>query len=197
MTLQGLLPAPNPNPTLEQYATPASLAADVLYLAHGRGDIEGRRVVDLGCGNGIFALGAMLLGARTATGFESDGGAVAAARENAHHLHLGAEFLQADVATVRGSWDTCIMNPPFGAQRRHADLPFLDAALAISAVTYTLHNAETEPFVADYVQQRGATVGLGQRYKFPIPHRFAFHRKDVKDIEVALLVIEAHDDEGK
>ncbi|MFA7342169.1 MAG: 50S ribosomal protein L11 methyltransferase, partial [Candidatus Methanomethylophilaceae archaeon] len=63
MRLQRLLPMPAPDPALEQYATPASIAADVLFQAYGNGDIADRKVVDLGCGNGIFAIGAWLLGA--------------------------------------------------------------------------------------------------------------------------------------
>src|SRR4030042_577278 len=53
---------------LEQYATPAHIAADMLWEAFTAGDIEGRSVVDLGCGNGVFSIGAKLLGAKDVLG---------------------------------------------------------------------------------------------------------------------------------
>ncbi|HPA98516.1 MAG TPA: 50S ribosomal protein L11 methyltransferase, partial [Methanothrix sp.] len=46
----------------EQYATPATVAAEMLFLAAMHDDLE--TVCDLGCGTGILAIGAALLGAR-------------------------------------------------------------------------------------------------------------------------------------
>ena len=53
-----------PKPELEQYTTPSSLAAELLWQAYIDGNIEGKIVVDLGCGTGILALGAAILGAK-------------------------------------------------------------------------------------------------------------------------------------
>src|SRR3972149_517057 len=39
---------PSPSPRLEQYQTPAAVAADVLFWAAQLGDIQGRKGVDLG-----------------------------------------------------------------------------------------------------------------------------------------------------
>jgi len=43
-----------PVPHFEQYLTPASIAADIIFTAHQFGDIENKTVIDLGCGTGIF-----------------------------------------------------------------------------------------------------------------------------------------------
>lgn len=72
MALQRLSGFSRPNAALEQYQTPAPLAARLLYHALMKGDIEGKHVVDLGCGTGILAIGAALLGAETVTGFDID-----------------------------------------------------------------------------------------------------------------------------
>ena len=48
MTLQRLAGFSRPRPALEQYQTPAPLAARLLYHALMKGDIEGKRVCDLG-----------------------------------------------------------------------------------------------------------------------------------------------------
>jgi len=62
MILQRVGGFPRPQAALEQYQTPAPLAARLLYHALMKGDIEGKQVCDLGCGTGILAIGAALLG---------------------------------------------------------------------------------------------------------------------------------------
>ena len=52
MMLQRLAGFSRPQAALEQYQTPAPLAARLLYHALMKGDIEGKRVCDLGCGTG-------------------------------------------------------------------------------------------------------------------------------------------------
>lgn len=47
----------NPKWDLEQYPTTAHLAAHILYTATMHGDIEEKRVVDLGVGCGILTIG--------------------------------------------------------------------------------------------------------------------------------------------
>ena len=83
----------NPSPEMEQYATPASVAADMLYLAYLRGDL--RVVCDLGTGTGILAIGAALLGAR-AIGVDIDMQALKVARANAARMGVDA-FALSDV----------------------------------------------------------------------------------------------------
>ena len=63
MELERLEGFERPTPRLEQYGTPAPVAARLLHHAAMQGAIEGRRVVDLGCGTGILGCGAALLGA--------------------------------------------------------------------------------------------------------------------------------------
>ncbi|MEI7648496.1 MAG: methyltransferase, partial [Methanomicrobiales archaeon] len=62
MTLQKAAGYAKPRPSLEQYMTPAPLAARMLYHALMKGDIEGKNVCDLGSGTGVLAIGAALLG---------------------------------------------------------------------------------------------------------------------------------------
>ena len=85
-----------------------------------------------------------------------------------------------------GACDTVVMNPPFGAQKAHADRPFIDCALSIAEVTYSIFNAGSIPFVAAYTAQRAeVTEKIGGA--FPIRRTFAFHTKDVQEIGVEIL----------
>jgi len=190
ITLQRLKPLSNRSPKLEQYPTPADIAADVLWEAFGAGHIAGRSVADLGCGNGVFAIGARLLGATAVLGVDIDCGAVGTASENAEALGLDIDLHTADVKDLKGSFDTVLQNPPFGAQTKHADRSFVKKALELAPVAYSLHNDGTEDFVAELVQSLGGRAKPLKKYKFEIPYAFEFHRKATETVSVVLLRFE-------
>lgn len=187
--LQRVTPHTRPRPDLEQYSTPATIAADMLYTAHTFGDVEGREVVDLGCGGGILSIGAALLGAERVTGIDVDPNAIDDARRNVEEAGVKVELLNMDIRDADLKADTVIMNPPFGAQRRNADRPFLETALRIAPRAYSLHNARTLDFLVGMIGAMDATIFFHKSYKFEIPHLFEFHDRKKKDIEVVLLCI--------
>jgi len=185
--LQKVKPHPSPSPTLEQYQTPARIAAEVLHFALGRGDIAGKKVLDAGCGTGIFAIGAKLLGAEEVIALDLDEAALAVAMENARALGVDIGLLTVDIADFPESCDTVIQNPPFGSQKKHADAPFLDRALRIGGTVYTFHNGETEAWVEGRLAALGGDVTDRLRFAFPLPHTFDFHRKESVDVPVTLF----------
>jgi putative methylase len=191
MALQRLSGFPRPQAALEQYQTPAPLAARLLFHALMKGDIKGKRVCDLGCGSGVLAIGAALLGAESVVGVDMDEGALSVAHTNAGLLDTEVRFLAMDLQKGEcrgriGPCDTVVMNPPFGAQKAHADRPFIDCALAVAPVTYSIFNAGSLPFVETYTARRAEiTEKIGG--VFPVKRSFAFHTKDVLEIEVEIL----------
>jgi putative methylase len=183
----------DPSPILEQYQTPASLAARLLYHAALRGDIAGRRVCDLGCGNGILAIGAWLLGASEVMAVDIDLKALRAARENARRTGADLLFLHTDIQDPAtpdriGDYDTVIMNPPFGAQQAHADRPFIDLALSVAPVFYGIFNAGSRGFLVSYLAGRG-TVDEVISGLLPIRRTFAFHTREVREVPVEIMVV--------
>ncbi|MDD1665145.1 MAG: METTL5 family protein [Methanomicrobiales archaeon] len=193
MALEGLEGFGRPDPRIEQYTTPAVLAARLLYHAHLLGDIGGRAVCDLGCGTGVLACGAALLGAERVVGVELDSGALAVAKRNAAHLEAGIELVQGDVrdsALIEdlGSFDTVIMNPPFGAQDPHADRPFVDAALVLAPIVYGIFNTGSIPFLEAFTAGR-AEIEFAIGGIFPLKRTFPFHRRDIVEIEVEIVRI--------
>ncbi len=189
IALELLGPVPEPDASLEQYPTPAAIAADVVFEAYRRGDVEGMKVVDLGCGNGIFAIAAALMGAGASFGFDISEKAVRISRENAVSAGVAASFSVSDVKDVEEGADTVFMNPPFGCQSRNADRPFLDKAMELSECVYSLHKAETADFVTGYCEKRGMNASLCKVYKYDIPHTFEFHRETKRSIEIAVVNI--------
>jgi len=188
ITLQSLEQLPNPKPELEQYSTPASLAAEILYTAFLMGDIENNRIADLGCGTGTFALGAALLGAREAIGIDVDPKAVVISWRNASFLELNnVRFYVVEVSEFREEVDVVFQNPPFGVQKRHADVPFLKKAFSISSVIYTIHKSGNEDFITDLAYKYGWKATNVMRGMIKIPRIFEFHKKRWKEVEVSIF----------
>jgi putative methylase len=177
----------SPSAKLEQYYTPAIVAARLLHFAFLRGDIVGKRVVDLGCGTGVLALGAALLGG-VVTGVDSDDRALEIARTNAKLLDVKVTWQQIDIESFAGSYDTVVMNPPFGAQKRRSDRPFLCKAVAVGQVIYLLHNAVVNGFVRHFVEPHRVTDAIS--VKLPIAHTFKFHKDEVRYVDAIIYRIE-------
>jgi putative methylase len=186
MLLQRLENFSSPLPELEQYSTPAFVAAEMLHIAYMRGDLG--IVCDLGCGTGILAIGAALLGARVVA-IEIDWQALAVAKKNAMKLGTEVDFIRGDIASIQlKGIETVIMNPPFGAQKSSAgDRPFLDKAIKIAKVVYSLHNVGSEDFIKGFVKP--CQVEFVHRISFPLKRSFQFHSKDLRIMPVDLYRI--------
>lgn len=187
----------DPDPAREQYATPADVAAHLVHLAATRGDLG--RVLDLGCGTGMLALGAALAGADRVVGVEVDPGALAVARSNTARLNLDPPVSLAWVRgdanrpPVTGRW-TVLANPPFGAQRgnEHADRAFLAAAARLADVSYTVHNAGSRTFVASFAADNGGRVTAGFAVELDLTRQFAFHTAERATVDAEAYRIEWH-----
>ncbi|MBW9223608.1 METTL5 family protein [Methanothermococcus sp. SCGC AD-155-E23] len=214
IVLDSLDPHPNPKAHLEQYTIGGRLASELLLFA--RGDIEGNFVVDLGCGTGRLAIGAKLLGAGKVLGIDIDRETVECARKNLKKLeripvikNLGVDleevfntvlFLEMDVKDIDRSFIeryledemkvVVIQNPPFGSQKKHADRIFLEKALEIGDVVYTIHNSSTRDFVINYIQEKGRKITHLFETRFRIPRIYTFHSKKYVDIPVDIYRIE-------
>jgi putative methylase len=176
-----------PDVRREQYATPATVAAELLYFAYMNGDLAGS-VVDLGCGTGKLAIGAALLETKKIIGIDSDISALKIAKENAKQFNAQVEWVCCDIRDVCGHFDTVIMNPPFGAQEKGNDRPFLDKALETGTSIYSIHNAGSAGFIKSYIKGRGTIENIIPM-KFPIRHTFKFHTKEIALIDVELYRI--------
>jgi putative methylase len=178
----------DPDAELEQYTTPAGLATDVLFEAFHLDDIAGEFVVDLGTGTGILAIGAALVGAMPVYGFDIDEQAIQQARQAAQRAGASQATFEAMPVEEMAEFDadTVISNPPFGAQQRHADRPFIDAAAEVGDVCWTFHLTETMDWVIDRVESHGGEVTHRLRFAFPIPAMFAFHDEPREEFDVTV-----------
>lgn len=98
-------PFAKPKVELEQYATDDHIAARMIYTAASSwGDIEHRRIVDLGAGCGILALACIFMGAAHVTAVDIDQAALDQCLDNMRELEVeesdGLELMLADVLSL-------------------------------------------------------------------------------------------------
>lgn len=193
MALQDIPPHPDPDPDREQYLTPASIAADLVWNATSQGDVSGLKVLDLGCGTGILSLAAALMGADEVVGVDVDEQAIQVALEQAKRLQVPVRFLTMDVGAFKEKGDTVIMNPPFGAQkahRREGDRLFLEKALEMAPVVYSFHLKKTEEFLEKLVKALNGIITHRFYYSFTLPRTYHFHQDEKREVEVVVLRVE-------
>ena len=184
---------PNPKPKLrwESYNIDAESAAEMVYTAFLHGDIEGKRIADLGCGSGILGIAAMLLGASQAVGVEIDKTALKTAVINAKRMGVKIDLILGDIECIVGRFDTVLMNPPFGTWRRGFDVKFLRKAIEISDVVYSLHK-RSEPvrlFLKREISRLGGKIDWLKEMTITIGRVYPFHRKMRYQVEADLYRI--------
>lgn len=196
-------PFADPRIDLEQYPTPADIAAHVVHLAGLQGDLD-RRVIDLGSGTGLLALGTVLAGAREVIGLEYDEAAVQIARENARRLDFAGE-----VSWIIGDARhaplcpmdpvTVIANPPFGAVdgQTGADRAFLEKASEIAAISYTLHNAGSADFIDSFAADNSGVITHRYRAEFDVHQQFPWHERERETIPVDVFRIDWRSDSAE
>lgn len=189
MAIQKVPKHPNPKVDLEQYSTPATIAADLLWNAYSSGDIADKKVMDLGCGTGIFAIASKLLGAASAIGVDIDKDSIDLASSYCGDV----DFICSDICDLENDFDvdTIFQNPPFGSQKnakKGADLKFISKAIELSPkVLYSFHMASTEEFLISYFEKNDLEITHIFRYNFPIPKIYEFHTRESANVEVIVI----------
>ncbi len=185
----------NPKRRLEQYETPPSIAAHILWNAFMRGDIEGRDVVDLGCGSLRLSIGAHMLGAKRIIAVDIDDEILVQDEEFLEeNKYERIVLIESDIKDlVMGKTNTVVMNPPFGVVRgsRGIDLVFLRKALEIADNIYTIHKYSKglDRLVEEIVEGFGATIVWREVIDFPIPMMYVTHRRKIYRIKTVFYII--------
>ncbi|NLI62421.1 MAG: methyltransferase domain-containing protein [Methanosarcinaceae archaeon] len=203
MILESVSDFKEPDPSLEQYKTPATLSAKLIHMAFMSGDIENKIVYDFGCGTGILAIASALLGAKKVIGFDIDKIAIEDAKKNAKDICESAvagktdiSFIRCDISEIPGfienkkieRADTIVMNPPFGAQKKGNDRPFMKSALESGNIIYSIHNKGSYNFMEKFI--RPARITDSFESEFQIKRTFDFHTKEKMAIPVEIYRIE-------
>ena len=178
-----------PTLRLEQYPVSPEAAAELLYMAgFEHNDLAGR-IIDLGTGTGRLAIGAALMSPAHVVGVDVDARALELARENAKTAGVKVKWVQSTIDELDGTYDTVIMNPPYGTRTAHADTRFLDKAFQLASITYSIHKTSTRTFIGRYINKSRRRIAETRSISMKIPHLFSFHARKWKSIEVDLCRI--------
>eukprot|EP00003_Mantamonas_plastica_P000451 TRINITY_DN1037_c0_g1_i2.p2 TRINITY_DN1037_c0_g1~~TRINITY_DN1037_c0_g1_i2.p2 ORF type:complete len:308 (+),score=92.48 TRINITY_DN1037_c0_g1_i2:66-926(+) len=254
----------------EQYPTGGTLASHMLFdICETYDDIDDKFVLDLGCGCGVLAIGASIMGAGRVIAADIDSEALDIAAQNLvdYELDTDIDLVQFDVVQFlhgktmeemlsemegsftssssnsrrrdnrgkqgrksnkgkgnrkgsksstsdgidfnslildeeqfkeyagksirngmrRKTFDTVIMNPPFGTRNKGIDMLFLQAAFELSKGTvYSLHKSSTREFIRKRATEWGANCDVMAQMNYSLPKSYSFHKEKVKVIEVDL-----------
>jgi putative methylase len=145
--LSKLKDLPSPKVSLEQYTTPVGNVIELLDIANSRGDIRGKIVGDLGCGNGIIGIGALLLGAKKVYFYDIDENALEITEENLRKFDfsiLKYDVIKEGIFSIKNKFDTVLSNPPFGYRSAFQLELFLQKLNEITNRFYIIINKNRE-----------------------------------------------------
>lgn len=170
----------SPNSLLEQWRTPSNIAAEMISSAN----VQGKTVLDLGCGTGVLSIAAKLAEARKVVGVELDESALDTARLNSTALNVDVSWIHDNALSYspRERFDMVIMNPPYGSVVRGIDKKFIEKALTLAPEVFVLLSSYSRKFFQENYQAR-----LLKSFKFPLRNQQIFHQKSIKELEVDLL----------
>ena len=181
----------NPKPDLEQYQTDAEIASIILWQAYMNGDVEDKLIADLGCGNGIFGIGALLLGAKKVYFVDKDKESMTLLKENLSYIEGGEyEIFNLDITQFNHKVDIIIENPPFGVQKIHSDKIFLEKSFEISNKIYSLHKIESKEFIHELAKTHGFSVLGIIDLDFVLKKTMHYHKKANYNVKVGCWIIE-------
>jgi len=181
-----------PKAELEQYPTDSENASFVLWHAYMLHDIENKVIADLGCGTGILGLGALLLGAKKCFFVDKSKEDIEKAKENlamleketGMKLRKKAVFIASEIETFKEKADTVIQNPPFNNDR-----VFLEKALEISQVSWSMHNISTLDFLKKFLEKRGKLTNIF-KIQIELKKTMLWHTRKNRRIDVVCLRVE-------
>jgi len=158
---------PQPNYFLQQYIISPGIAAKALSLI--RKDLIRKVVFDLGCGTGRLAIGAALVGAKLAKGFDIDLNVLKIARENVKIVEAKTglqisnicKFEHLNVFEIKENCDVVLQFPPLDN-----DYEFFRKAMEISKIVYSFHlNSER---VINKIKSLDSKIEILENFNYPI-----------------------------
>jgi len=193
--LSGLEVFEKPDIKLEQYPTDSEIASSILWHAYMLGDIEGKRIVDLGAGTGILGIGAIFLGAKHVVFVETDEMAVKILKENLADMNNCEtdmnkyKIVQDDALKYTLKADLVIQNPPFGTRQKHLDKEFLEHAMTLSPVVYSFHKTATLDYIKKLCAKNKFSITEEWDFNFPLRKTYSHQTKKIERVKVSCLRI--------
>jgi len=172
----------SPNLNLEQYQTEGEIAARWLFDIQSFDDLKpGCRVVDLGCGNGILGIGAVLMGAGSAILVDSDEKSCEVSTRNVESLGISdsvkivnSKIGEKDIEISEA--DIVVSNPPWGTQKKASDRPFLEEIISIGTIAHLMHSSQAT-HIRNFFNEFGWSSEKYGDLDFALPATYGHHSR--------------------
>ncbi|MHA1978097.1 MAG: METTL5 family protein [Candidatus Hodarchaeales archaeon] len=176
----------------EQYSLPSDLISFILILV--KKDLSNCNIVDLGCGTGRFTLPISKHFSNRVLGVDNDFTVLNEIYTNMKKLNLQIDLLNTSIEFVEANkwkhlFQTTIMNPPFGTQRRGIDQVFLRKSLSYSEVVLSLHKTskKSRNLWKKIASSHDKQIELLSTIEFSLPRTFNFHRRNQHSVTIDLV----------
>ena len=179
-----------PKIKFEQYMTPPEVAAFMIHYAWMKGEIENKKIIDIGAGTGMLGIGAAFLGGNV-TMIEIDKDAFEILKNNVAKTDHEIRLINKNIFDFDfdEEYDTALINPPFGIKSENKDMDFIVEASKISKHIFSLHDGSESNInnIKSLFEKNNLEIMESLMMDFNLKSTYPWHEEKNKILKVMLL----------
>lgn len=179
-----------PKIKFEQYMTPPEIAAFMIHYAWMKGEIENKKIIDIGAGTGMLGIGAAFLGGDV-TMIEIDKDAYEILKNNVAKTDHEIRLINKNIFDFDfdEEYDTALINPPFGIKSDNKDMDFIVKASKISKHIFSIHDGSESNInnIKSLFEKNNLEIMESLMMDFNLKSTYPWHEEKNKILKVLLL----------
>lgn len=179
-----------PKIMFEQYMTPPEIAAFMIHYAWMKGEIENKKIIDIGAGTGMLGIGAAFLGGNV-TMIEIDKDAYEILKNNVAKTDHEIKLINKNIFDFDfdEEYDTALINPPFGIKSKNKDMDFIVKASKISKHIFSIHDGSESNInnIKSLFEKHNLKIIESLMMDFSLKSTYPWHEEKNKILKVMLL----------
>ena len=179
-----------PKIKFEQYMTPPEIAAFMIHYAWMKGEIENKKIIDIGAGTGMLGIGAAFLGGNV-TMIEIDKDAFEILKNNVAKTDHEIRLINKNIFDFDfdEEYDTALINPPFGIKSKNKDMDFIVKASKISKHIFSIHDGSESNInnIKSLFEKHNLKIIESLMMDFSLKSTYPWHEEKNKILKVMLL----------
>ena len=179
-----------PKIKFEQYMTPPEIAAFMIHYAWMKGEIENKKIIDIGAGTGMLGIGAAFLGGNV-TMIEIDKDAYEILKNNVAKTDHEIRLINKNIFDFdfEEEYDTALINPPFGIKSKNKDMDFIVKASKISKHIFSIHDGSesNKNNIKSLFEKHNLKIIESLMMDFSLKSTYPWHEEKNKILKVMLL----------
>ena len=179
-----------PKIKFEQYMTPPEIAAFMIHYAWMKGEIENKKIIDIGAGTGMLGIGAAFLGGNV-TMIEIDKDAYEILKNNVAKTDHEIRLINKNIFDFDfdEEYDTALINPPFGIKSENKDMDFIVKASKISKHIFSIHDGSESNInnIKSLFEKNNLEIIESLMMDFSLKSTYPWHEEKNKILKVMLL----------